>query len=164
MISILKHKRNYIKHNIHNNNNNNNNNNSNNNNIVNINSSRYKHNTTIGKKYRHDHTIIKSKITIIEDNNQDDDEINDGEINDGEINDGEINDEIDDNIFNLSKLEYIHDIVNIPESDSKFSFMNNANVLRNMMVKTIDKYKIDMCNRMASQMVELYNGSDPSET
>ena len=159
MISILKHKRNYIKHNIHNNNNNNNNNN-----IVNINSSRYKHNTTIGKKYRHNHTIIKSKITIIEDNNQDDDEINDGEINDdeindGEINDGEINDEIDDNIFNLSKLEYIHDIVNIPESDSKFSFMNNANVLRNMMVKTIDKYKIDMCNRMASQMVELYNGS-----
>jgi hypothetical protein len=104
------------------------------------------------------------KIIIIEDNYSDDEAICNKNMNDEAIYNKNMNDEAmddDDDLFNVSKLETVHNIVNTNnpiEPDISYSFMNNATILRNMMVKTIDKYKIDMCTQMASQFVDIYNG------
>jgi len=69
------------------------------------------------------------------------------------------NDDDDDDMMsiNMSKISSITNKFKGKKGDLKKSIMTNASIVKELLIKTIDKHKIDMCTQMASQLVEVYN-------
>jgi|SaaInlStandDraft_7_1057024.scaffolds.fasta_scaffold00401_22 hypothetical protein len=70
------------------------------------------------------------------------------------------NDDDDDDdmmSINMSKISSITNKFKGKKGDLKKSIMTNASIVKELLIKTIDKHKIDMCTQMASQLVEVYN-------
>ena len=69
------------------------------------------------------------------------------------------NDDDDDDMMsiNMSKISSITNKFKGKKGDLKKSIMTNASIVKELLLKTIDKHKIDMCTQMASQLVEVYN-------
>ena len=59
--------------------------------------------------------------------------------------------------INMSKISSITNKFKGKKGDLKKSIMTNASIVKELLIKTIDKHKIDMCTQMASQLVEVYN-------
>tara|TARA_B110000037_G_C17039265_1_gene472966 strand:+ start:715 stop:1131 length:417 start_codon:yes stop_codon:yes gene_type:complete len=67
-------------------------------------------------------------------------------------------DDNDDMIsINMAKVSSITNKFKDKKGDLKKSIMTNASLVKELLIKTIDKHKIDMCTQMASQLVEVYN-------
>jgi hypothetical protein len=45
----------------------------------------------------------------------------------------------------------------------KKSVASNANLVREMLMKTVDKHKVEICGQMAQQIVEIYNKRQEEE-
>ena len=67
------------------------------------------------------------------------------------------NDDDDMMSINMSKISSITNKFKGKKGDLKKSIMTNASIVKELLIKTIDKHKIDMCTQMASQLVEVYN-------
>jgi len=68
--------------------------------------------------------------------------------------------EVDDNdmiSINMSKISSITNNFKGKKGDLKKSILTNASLVKELLIKTIDKHKIDMCTQLASQLVEVYN-------
>tara|TARA_B100000900_G_C19951400_1_gene461827 strand:+ start:56 stop:472 length:417 start_codon:yes stop_codon:yes gene_type:complete len=101
-----------------------------------------KNNKTIRKKIIN--SFKKPIINIIDDDNNDNNDDN--------------NDIIDDiDIINTSKLSKISKKFNDSKKEIKESILDNANIMKEMLIKTIDKHKVELCTNVAKQIVELYN-------
>jgi hypothetical protein len=59
--------------------------------------------------------------------------------------------------INMSKISSITNKFKVKKGDLKKSIMTNASLVKELLIKTVDKHKIDMCTQMASQLVEVYN-------
>ena len=67
-------------------------------------------------------------------------------------------DDSDDEIeFNTSKISSISDKFKMKKGDIKKHILSNAVLVKELLVKAVDKHKLEMCTQMASQLVEVYN-------
>ena len=86
----------------------------------------------------------KPIIKIIDDdNNKDNDNDND-------------NDDFSININKLSKIS--NSIKPSPRAREEFknSLMTNASVVKEILLKTVEKHKVELCTQMATQLVDIY--------
>lgn len=66
--------------------------------------------------------------------------------------------EVDDDtiMFNTAKIVSASKNMIETRQDFKKTIMTNANVVKEMLMKTVDKHKIELCAKVATQMVEIY--------
>jgi major membrane immunogen (membrane-anchored lipoprotein) len=68
------------------------------------------------------------------------------------------NDDADDDIsFNDSKISLVADKFKSKKGDLKKNIMSNAVLVKELLIKAVDKHKVELCTQMASQLVEVYN-------
>lgn len=67
------------------------------------------------------------------------------------------NDDDDDISFNTSKITTISEKFKSKKGDMKKSIMSNASLVKELLIKAVDKHKVELCTQMASQLVEVYN-------
>lgn len=69
-----------------------------------------------------------------------------------------LDDDSDDEIeFNTSKISSVSDKFKMKKGDIKKHILSNAVLVKELLVKAVDKHKLEMCTQMASQLVEVYN-------
>ena len=102
---------------------------------------------TLSHKIKSNNPFKKTKIVIFDDIKQETQE----------------QEESDDDIqINTNKLSSI--IKEKINADSlKKSVASNANLVREMLMKTVDKHKVEICGQMAQQIVEIYNKRQEKE-
>lgn len=102
---------------------------------------------TLSNKINSNNPFKKSKIVIFDDvkkNTQDQE------------------DSDDDMPINTNKLSLIIK-EKINGESLKKSVASNANLVREMLMKTVDKHKVEICGQMAQQIVEIYNKRQEKE-
>mgnify|MGYP001214126026 CR=1 FL=1 len=102
---------------------------------------------TLSNKIKSNNPFKKSKIVIFDDvkkNTQDQE------------------DSDDDMPINTNKLSSIIK-EKINGESLKKSVASNANLVREMLMKTVDKHKVEICGQMAQQIVEIYNKRQDKE-
>ena len=78
--------------------------------------------------------------------------------NENAINEPIKNDDSDDDIsFNSSKITAVSEKFKSKKGEMKKAIMTNANIMKELLIKAVDKHKIELCTQMASQLVEVYN-------
>jgi hypothetical protein len=106
------------------------------------------------KKIIHESGFKKPLIRIIDNNQKNpDDTIKDNK-----------DDDDDDIQINTSKINNIASKIKISKEELKKSVMTNATVVKELLIKTVDKHKIELCTQMATQLVEIYNNKHKNDS
>jgi len=103
---------------------------------------------TLSKKIKSNNPFKKSKIVIFDDTQDNDNEDSDDSDNDIPINTNKLSSIIKEKINGESL---------------KKSVVSNATLVREMLMKTVDKHKVEICGQMAQQIVEIYNKRQEEE-
>ena len=72
-------------------------------------------------------------------------------------NNGDDDDDDDDISFNNSKISFVSDKFKSKKGELKKNIMTNAVLVKELLIKAVDKHKVELCTQMASQLVEVYN-------
>ena len=78
-------------------------------------------------------------------------------INDNIKGNIDVIDDIDDISINNSKISMITEKFKSKKGEIKKNIFSNAVLVKELLLKTVDKHKIELCTQMASQLVEVYN-------
>ncbi len=92
--------------------------------------------------------------TINKESNKESNNESNKESNNESNNDPDSDEEIS---FNTTKISSVAEKFKSKKGEMKKSIMSNANIMKELLIKAVDKHKIELCTQMASQLVEVYN-------